>query len=550
MSDELSVRCVASAQDEDPAKDAAYWQLTPKNQCDTVTIFVDRRKIIPVLFLPGIMGTNLKNKKLGGDPVWSPPNNIFSGIVTLLEYLGKNASRRAAELDPDATQVDDGGTINNAPLLESHEAQHIRHWGEIYSKCYHPFMARLQSRLNRVYSEHTFSGKRPLVNNWEEMLKHDPLLSGQVTQKGALVKPCLTQAELDHINHFRFEVWAGGYNWLQSNAKSAEAIERRIDEIIGFYKEGLLATKKVLIITHSMGGLVARALVQQLKDEAQNKILGVIHGAMPANGAAETYANMRQGIKGLMGYVVGKDAEQVTAVLGYAQGGLELLPFGGRYCMEETLGVPWLYFKENGNGKYLPTGDNPYDEIYKEKKWYGLIPSANEAKIPKKQTAPEEDAEKTRLTFREKFEFLIRDVKKFHEIIRGKYFPDTFAFWGCDDALPAVGAVSWDAMPLGKKPAHPQDITDTGKGAAFDGARWCKLVEHKNPGDGTVPYASWKKDRALPRMTFLHGKAKQPALSGTAGYEHQAAFNDERALWVSLYGAVKLVSEKVPLPGK
>lgn len=121
MSDELSVRCVASAQDEDPAKDAAYWQLTPKNQCDTVTIFVDRRKIIPVLFLPGIMGTNLKNKKLGGDPVWSPPTNIFSGIVTLLEYLGKNASRRAAELDPDASQVDDGGTINNAPLLESHE---------------------------------------------------------------------------------------------------------------------------------------------------------------------------------------------------------------------------------------------------------------------------------------------------------------------------------------------------------------------------------------------------------------------------------------------
>lgn len=64
MSDELSVRCVASAQDEDPAKDAAYWQLTPKNQCDTVTIFVDRRKIIPVLFLPGIMGTNLKIKNL------------------------------------------------------------------------------------------------------------------------------------------------------------------------------------------------------------------------------------------------------------------------------------------------------------------------------------------------------------------------------------------------------------------------------------------------------------------------------------------------------
>ena len=115
MSDELSVRCVASAQDEDPAKDAAYWQLTPKNQCDTVTIFVDRRKIIPVLFLPGIMGTNLKNKKLGGDPVWSPPNNIFSGIVTLLEYLGKNASRRAAELDPDATQVDDGGTKITLP---------------------------------------------------------------------------------------------------------------------------------------------------------------------------------------------------------------------------------------------------------------------------------------------------------------------------------------------------------------------------------------------------------------------------------------------------
>ncbi|EGW51828.1 hypothetical protein HMPREF1022_01186 [Desulfovibrio sp. 6_1_46AFAA] len=367
MSDELSVRCVASAQDEDPAKDAAYWQLTPKNQCDTVTIFVDRRKIIPVLFLPGIMGTNLKNKKLGGDPVWSPPNNIFSGIVTLLEYLGKNASRRAAELDPDATQVDDGGTINNAPLLESHEAQHIRHWGEIYSKCYHPFMARLQSRLNRVYSEHTFSGKRPLVNNWEEMLKHDPLLSGQVTQKGALVKPCLTQAELDHINHFRFEVWAGGYNWLQSNAKSAEAIERRIDEIIGFYKEGLLATKKVLIITHSMGGLVARALVQQLKDEAQNKILGVIHGAMPANGAAETYANMRQGIKGLMGYVVGKDAEQVTACWAMPKAGWNCCLSAADTAWRKHSACPGCILKKTATGNTCPRGIIPMMKFTKRK---------------------------------------------------------------------------------------------------------------------------------------------------------------------------------------
>jgi alpha-beta hydrolase superfamily lysophospholipase len=43
--------------------------------------------------------------------------------------------------------------------------------------------------------------------------------------------------------------------------------------------------EKVIVVTHSMGGLVARALIHPKMGSLKDKVLGIVHGVMPAIGA-------------------------------------------------------------------------------------------------------------------------------------------------------------------------------------------------------------------------------------------------------------------------
>lgn len=530
---EVLERCVASASDTE-ASYGTSWQLTPGSRCDPVNIYVDERPVVPILFLPGIMGTNLKNLRMKR-AVWTPPNNIFSGIATLIEYLGKKPAQRGAELDAADTEVDDTGTIRNSPLREKPQAQRRRHWGEIYSSCYHEFMATLQSRLNRVYSEHLINGRRQFVGNWDKLFRYDPHVLGQTAGKKAGSSPCLSVEELEHILHFRFEVWAGGYNWLQGNESSGEDIHERISEILAFYPESRLAVNKVIVVTHSMGGFVARSLAKKYP----GKILGVVHGAMPANGAAETYINMRQGVAGLLGVIIGRNAAEVGAVLARAQGALELLPFAESYVIEPTLHDRWLYF-DGTPGKpagYLPDKSDPYGEIYTSADWYGLLPDFSD------ETKQEKDD--TMKASRRIFNELIDNVREFHDSIRSHYHSNTTAFWGYESALPGMAGVKWrtDSPSLSEKPK----IMDTGKGRTFDGTHWRRLDPETRPGDGTVPSSSWEGDLQKPSRVFLHGNDEKAVKGGKTCYGHQDAYKDDRALYVSLFAIVKMVQD-IPVP--
>lgn len=75
----------------------------------------------------------------------------------------------------------------------------------------------------------------------------------------------LTPEELNHFQNFLFPVHVYGYNWLQDNKTSAEGLVAFIDRTINLYKNhwgyGMpfpAGQEKVIIVTHSMGGLVAR----------------------------------------------------------------------------------------------------------------------------------------------------------------------------------------------------------------------------------------------------------------------------------------------------
>lgn len=88
-----------------------------------------------------------------------------------------------------------------------------------------------------------------------------------------------TEKELSHFKHFLFPVHVFGYNWLVDNAISAAQLVDYIDKVIRTYKyehgHGL-AVEKVIIVTHYMGGLIARYASQVLG--AKEKIFGFVHG--------------------------------------------------------------------------------------------------------------------------------------------------------------------------------------------------------------------------------------------------------------------------------
>ena len=83
-------------------------------------------------------------------------------------------------------------------------------------------------------------------------------------------------------------VHAVGYNWTQSCAKSAERLDQRLQEILKQW-----GAKKAVIVTHSMGGLVARAACQ--RPGFADRVAGIVHTVQPALGASVAYRQFLTG---------------------------------------------------------------------------------------------------------------------------------------------------------------------------------------------------------------------------------------------------------------
>jgi hypothetical protein len=174
------------------------------------------------------------------------------------------------------------------------------------------------------------------------------------------------------------------------------------------------------------------------------KILGIVHGVMPAIGAAAVYRRFKSGTEGayLAAKVLGENAAEMTAVLSSAPGPLQLLP-------TQEYGNGWLKIKDGDQVQSLPKNRDPYGEIYTARgKWWSMCedqlmnPLNNEIDAKKRQ--PQVDADW--LKFRKMIENVI---KPFHEGIAGKYHLTTHAFFGNNEKTKAYGAVTWTGKALG-----------------------------------------------------------------------------------------------------
>lgn len=337
-----------------------------------------------------------------------------------------------------------------------------------------------------------------------------------VSLNAAKGEEALIKEEVACSYHYRFPVHVCGYNWLDDNAASSERLKQRIEDVISRYKKQKKKCEKVIIVTHSMGGLVARycSEVAGMRDT----IFGIVHGVMPALGAAAVYRRMKAGTEyphsnideRFFGYLtslaLGSDAAEMTAVLSSAPGPLQLLP-------TPEYGNGWLKIDGGQTVHALPQNGDPYNEIYTVRgAWWGLCaddlinPLNKESDPHRRSSMMDSDWDA--------FEGIIRGpVKQFHNQIIHKYHSLTFSFYGSDSNRKAYGEVLWRGGPsvgerwlsdnrsydeLHGKTLDRSEINTTRTVAApLEGTGWktgvhmsYSVSEPDEDGDGTVPQRS------------------------------------------------------------
>lgn len=557
-----------------------HWQLTSRKMTDPVILEIPPETALPVIFVPGIMGSNLR-AIAKQTPVWrldNPPPYLNvsklrdkpAGLA--IRMATKGAGQRQRDMNPAKVKVDPDGAVPKRTTGSIYDVKQYlqRGWGEIGEGSYHDFLLWLEQALNGQgfnpakwpqfsyvsASETPRSGEaaRPIPTLRPglpmSLLKLDGL--SKLAEKGS---PDLYSDDLIARARFRMPVYACGYNWLESNAVAAMRLSQRILHVIEENNHAHSVCSQVVLVTHSMGGLVARSC-QQL-DGMRDAIAGIVHGAMPGIGAPVAYRRCKVGMKdedAIAAVAIGSTGQEVTAVFAQAPGALQLLP-----TMQYKSG--WLTI-DGTAGKSIaaqPKFGDPYREIYLcRKRWWGLI--REEWLSPVGGTLLTWSDYKANLDL----------ASKFHHDIQNSYHPNTFVFYGKDRKIASFEGVHWRLRRGAIQPSSaacpsPEEVVSKGfpdvrddgsnpvrvggeqmlMGGGLDGggttlintSYWdlvCAMQD--GGGDGTVSASSG----AFP----LHsGGAAIQQQFGLDGIEHEPAYHDQSARLVTLYSLQKIAAK-------
>lgn len=543
-------------------------------------------RVLPIIFLPGIMGSNLRMSaqrqtelKRDDNIAWRPD---ILGATNVAGAARESPGERQLRLDPAQTIVDiydpagvakvsgDGRHDNvklektfNSPLLTSDLATRsngrtavqkarARGWGEVFFKSYGALLQHLESRLNN-----TFTGGQ-LRQEWHDVIGVDP--KNWLADPSLPLQP-LNEEELKSVaTGCWFPVYAFGYNWLQSNGDSAKIIATRINNVMSDLTKLGYECNQVIVVTHSMGGLVGRALIHPKYGNLQDKVLGIVHGVMPAIGAPAGYKRMRAGFEdpGMMhgrdeslgAKVAGNYGDEVTAVLANSQGGMQLLP-------TEAYGNGWLRVSHNGRDlEVWPKQGDPYAEIYKlQDKWYALF-------IPQWINPCGRTLAQGGGSFERTCGYLDR-VQGFHRQIVNTYHKNSYAHYGADSERQSFENVTWEidknCVDLAGWKNWPI-FSDTMQGKIEIVRHEPEIVSQTEPLNDTARvsfYASIRPpvgagDQTVPARSADH-QLRSKVFKGVfrqTGYEHQSSYKDPRAVASTLYSIIRIAQEATWKCGK
>ncbi|MCH4245202.1 lipase family alpha/beta hydrolase [Acinetobacter gerneri] len=573
-------------------------QTTPKSS-DTTCQVVLHPYVVPIIFIPGIMGSNLVN---GEKRVWFPPNFkwgetahilgtlLFSGV-----FLG--AARRQKQLNPEQTEVSPDGNIyiKKGDIKLSEKEARARGWGTVWWQGYGKILVYLEKYLNDNLINPESADEFKGTEEWKRIVDIDPestlakikelalkwIVEGQQKENNNSNLKCLSQDQFKKMARVSFPVYACGYNWLQSNGTSAQKVIEIMQKIKQQYaKSNYPKFLKFIIVSHSMGGLVTRSIIQQ--GTLETDIGGVVHGVMPSSGAPTVYQRMVNGWEGGMASVIfGSSSKRLTPVLANAPGALQLLPFGNFRNKGKT---EWLNIQTKSHSIAIPAaGQDVYEELYKKQGiWWEMInPNfVDPAGILKKKLNNE---------YKEEIDFYHKNidiVKDFHITISDIFHENTYAHYASDENHMAFGEVTWIADESKEQVmiVSPEELLTLGSTAnnaeiandpfeysneettqsniegiqpeteynasenpyKDNGVRMAqygnnqtvtfKIVEDpQSPGDGTVCYQSGEDVRAEGRalkQTFLIN-----------GYDHSENYNHPDVQLNTIYCIAKIIDD-------
>ena len=571
------------------------WTLTPSHMTDPVHCILPPDGVLPVIFVPGIMGSNLKSKPEKGKgknkaaPVWRLDAGFMGKNMWLAKnWIFKTAGERQKILHPLRAEVDrDGavpklavGTVITQPELDKKKAAlaltkryRERGWGEVSETSYHAFLLWLEETLNNQFLPHQWPqfdvrpehlhtvAVEPGPTHITRLKPEIPIAMPGLGANLASQLPSIISDELLARGDYRMPVHACGYNWLDSNKIAAQRLAERIDELMHQYGRNC---QQVILVTHSMGGLVARRCAQLPGMSA--KIAGVVHGVMPATGAPVAYRRCKVGMSDedpIAGAVIGPTGQEVTAVFAQAPGALQLLP-------TQDYAPGWLRLIDNHGVSAMPRQPvkDPYEEIYlRRDRWWGLL--------REEWLAPKDGDPITWETFAEN----ILEAKELHQKISGSYHPQTYVYYGSEAKYPSFESITWQmergSRLNGPHGSYPDSFTvsnlemhqvrDDGRSPVYVGGHeqpippmrgdpdapvkivktsyWelhCKMQD--GSGDGTVPVSSGSAPIKHARNGGVRQQIKAP------GFDHEASYANPLTQQFTLYSIIKIAAKaKRPL---
>ncbi|RAU17530.1 hypothetical protein DN062_12630 [Nitrincola tibetensis] len=459
---------------------------------------------VPIIFVPGLMGSRLRIKQ-DKRIVWEPLDNIGNAI----RLARSNAVEKRAELigldaapySPDYLEVDLGESNPQHPFLQE---RIDRGWGGVLQGSYSGFLAWLQ-------------------------------VSATLPENGLLPRGC---------SALHYEVWAPPYNWTDDNLNSGrdlgDTVRKALEGTAKKYQGTDVQVLKPIIITHSMGGLVSRAYTQ-LHGGAE-EVHGVIHGALPCEGAPAAYKRILAGFEGagIERHVLGANQQEVTATAANMPGVLQLLP--NQWHKTVNGAKAWLHCTgKDGSKLWSKPAANPYSEIYSNQSdWWRLV--------YKEHLNPGSDNESEAYISYVK---ALKNAESFHaQLGPSAFHPNPRMFYSDDTEHSSWDSVEWKQTETEDIP--PDDtFQDTNGRGIFTWSRMVlvvdfggfepvpRLITHYElqpanaPGDGTVHSGSG-----------LHVSGPM-SLPINPGFEHQPAFDSKEARRLTKEWLFEMVEEQL-----
>jgi hypothetical protein len=292
--------------------------------------------------------------------------------------------------------------------------------------------------------------------------------------------------------HPHCPVYAFGYDWRQSNAISGAQLSSFVSSVLAKNP----SAKSVIVVTHSMGGLVTRGALAYDSAVAA-KIRGVVHCLQPSNGAVACYRRFYTGATApldpvtefipdnVLQNILGPTSAAFAYNMSDCDGPLELLP-------------NHVYQKYYGSGKWL-AGIYPESDLANIYEIYSSMDPPGLAGFVKKgQDDLGTDAEKNGDSVVKRFVTRMTSAKGFHGTVETVAHPHTYALYSTgrstDDSIEFL-APDYQLPPQADRWSiygGPVEFIDTQRKIIYR--------QKADGGDGTVPEVR-RCSTALPTLS-------------------------------------------------